>query len=325
MSARAASPDGAPTMELRPLGGSDLRVSALGLGCNNFGHIPEQDAQDIIREALDHGVTLFDTADVYASGRSEECLGRWLGPRRKDVIIATKFGHPSAAGSHRPCSAANVVASLEASLKRLRTDWIDLYQVHFPDGTTPIEATLRALDDLVRQGKVRQIGCCNFAGWQLADALWTACHHGYTSFASCQNEYNLLARGVAAEVIPAARHFRVGLLPFFPLASGLLTGKYDHDTIVADSVRTRVVRGFRERFLARNDWHVIEQLREYCRLNGRAMAEVAIAWLLAQPVVSSVIAGATHASQVRQNLRALSWQMTGQELAALDRIINCSS
>ena len=216
-------------MELRNLGRSGLRVSAVGLGCNNFGgRIDLEASRRVVHRALDLGVTLLDTADIYGNrGGSEEALGAILGERRKDVVLATKFANAmDEAGVLKGGSRRYIVSAVEASLRRLKTDWIDLYQMHVPDPLTPIEETLRALDDLVRQGKVRYLGNSNFAGWQIVEAEWTSRQAGLERFVSVQDEYSLLAREVEKEVVPAAQAYGLGFLPFFPLASGLLTGKY---------------------------------------------------------------------------------------------------
>ena len=216
-------------MQTRPLGKSDLQVSVAGLGCNNLGgRIDLEASRRVVHKALDLGITMFDTADAYGNrGGSESALGAILGARRKDVVLATKFGMSmDDAGSLKGASRSYIPRALEASLKRLQTDWIDLYQIHWPDPQTPIEQTLRALDDLVRQGKVRYIGCSNFAAWQMVEAQWTSRHHGLAAFISCQNEYSLLVRDAERELVPAMEVYGLGLLPYFPLASGLLSGKY---------------------------------------------------------------------------------------------------
>src|SRR6266702_6016587 len=216
-------------MELRNLGRSGLRVSLVGLGCNNFGGRIELEAsRKVVHKALDLGITLFDTADTYGNfGGSETCLGEILGARRKDIVLASKFGMPmNAEGTIKGASRGYIMSEVEASLKRLKTDWIDLYQLHQPDPLTPIEETLRALDDLVRHGKVRYIGCSTLPAWQVVEAQWTARHLGLHHFVSCQEEYSLLARGLGREMMPVLQRYDLGLIPFRPLADGLLTGKY---------------------------------------------------------------------------------------------------
>jgi len=280
----------------------------------------------MIHRALDVGINFFDTADIYGNYRSEECVGQSLGERRKDVILATKFGHPAGVTlPARPGGRAQVMRSAEASLKRLETDWIDLYQVHFPDPHTPIEETLMALADLVQQGKVRHVGCSNFEAWQMTDALWNSRVNQLPAFVSCQSQYNLLSRGIEREIVPAACHFGIGLLPFFPLASGLLTGKYAPTGPNASGVRSRVVRDFAGRFLSNDaQWAKIEILRAFCQARSRQLVELAIAWLLAQPVVSSVIAGATLPKQITQNMRGCDWVLNADELKEIDCALQLS-
>jgi aryl-alcohol dehydrogenase-like predicted oxidoreductase len=311
-------------MSYRRLGGSGLAVSVVGLGCNNFGaRIDEERSTEVVRAALDAGINLFDTADVYGgAGRSEEILGAALRGRRDDVLIATKFGSDmggalgedfDARGSRR-----YILRAAEASLRRLGTDWIDLYQMHRPDPATPIDETLAALDDLVRQGKVRYLGNSNFAGWQIADAAWTAQSRHSTPFISAQNEYNLIKRGVEAEVIPACERFGLGMLPFFPLASGLLSGKYRRGATAPEGSRLSHERFARR--LAEAPWDMIDALEKYAAERGRSLLDVAIGGLAAQPAVSSVIAGATTPEQVHANVAAGTWSPTPEDLTALDEI-----
>jgi 1-deoxyxylulose-5-phosphate synthase len=310
-------------VELRRLGKSGLAVSVVGLGCNNLGRpgtatADEVGTREVVDAALDSGINLFDVADVYGTprGRSEELLGEALAGRREQAIIATKFGGSmdgiaafDARGSRR-----YVRLAVEASLRRLRTDWIDLYQLHRPDPLTPVEETLSALDDLVRAGLVRYVGHSNLTGWRIADFAWTARSRGYAAPISAQNNYSLLERDVEREVVPACQRFGLGLLPYFPLASGLLTGKYTRDE--APPAGTRLAG--RERILAEAPWPRIEALRAVAEKAGVTMLDVAIGGLAAQPAVSSVIAGATTPEQVRANAAAGSWQPTPDELAAID-------
>ncbi|MFC5999139.1 aldo/keto reductase [Quadrisphaera sp. GCM10027208] len=310
-------------MTYRQLGDSGLTVSTVGLGCNNFGgRIDAERTQEVVDAAVDAGITLFDTADTYGGtpGASEELLGRALGRRRADVVVATKFGMdmgdtygaaPQARGSRR-----YVRRAVEASLRRLGTDWIDLYQLHRPDPLTPVEETLAALHELVLEGKVRYIGSSNFAGWQVVDADWTARTAGLTRFVSAQNEYSLLKRDAERELVPALERTGGGLLPFYPLASGLLTGKYRRGQ--GAPAGTRLVS--RPERLAAADFDRIEAIDRYAQERGLTMLDVAIGGLAAQPTVASVIAGATSAEQVRANVRAGSWQPTAEDLAALDEI-----
>jgi aryl-alcohol dehydrogenase-like predicted oxidoreductase len=310
-------------MEIRNLGNSGLRVSAIGLGCNNFGgRIDLEATRAVLHKAFDSGITLYDTADVYGErGGSETCMGQVMGEMRKEIVLATKFGmtmddaHEKQGGSR-----AWIMRAVEDSLRRLRTDWIDLYQFHTPDPRTPIAETLRALDDLVRQGKVRYIGCSNFAGWQVADAAWTARAEHLTPFVSCQDEYSLLVRGIEREVIPAARHFGMGLLPYFPLASGLLSGKYRRHAPLPEGARLTKTQRLADRYLTDRTWPIVEQLHAFCAARGRSLLELAFSWLLAQAPVASVIAGATQPAQIEQNVRAGGWTLSADELAEIDRM-----
>jgi aryl-alcohol dehydrogenase-like predicted oxidoreductase len=269
-------------------------------------------------------VNLFDTADIYGNpqGSSEELLGAALGDRRADVIVATKFGMDMN-GANGPDWGARgarryIHRAVEASLRRLNTDYIDLYQIHAPDPGTPVEETLNALDDLVRAGKVRYLGNSNFTGWQVADAAWTARTGNLTPFISAQNEYSLLNRDVERELTPACERFGLGLLPYFPLASGLLTGKYRRGEAAPAGTRLSADR-YTERLRGAR-WDTIEKLEAYATSRGRTMLDVAIGGLAAQPRVASVIAGATSAEQVRANVAAGAWEPTPADLAELDEI-----
>jgi aryl-alcohol dehydrogenase-like predicted oxidoreductase len=309
-------------VQQRNIGQSDLRVSVVGLGCNNFGgRIDMEATRRVVHKALDLGVTLFDTADVYGErGGSETLLGEILGPRRKDIVLATKFGLPmDAEGRLKGAARGYVMSAVEASFKRLRTDWIDLYQLHRPDPQTPIEETLRALDDLVRQGKVRHIGCSNLPAWQVVEAQWTARHHGLNAFVSSQNEYSLLVRDAERELIPALEAYGLGLLPYFPLASGLLTGKYQRALPPPQGTRLSNAR-YSERYFTDANWTRVEQLQEFCARRGRTLLDLAFGWLLSRPCLSSVIAGATKPEQVEANVRAAAWVPTSDEVAEVDRI-----
>ncbi|WP_439495498.1 aldo/keto reductase [Bosea sp. (in: a-proteobacteria)] len=310
-------------MLTRNLGRSGLRVSLVGLGCNNFGgRIDMEATRKVVDKAIDSGITLFDTADVYGNrGGSETALGELLGARRKDIVLATKFGMDmDEAGVKKGGSRRYIMAAVEASLKRLKTDWIDLYQIHRYDPLTPIEETLRTLEDLIRQGKVRYVGCSNFAPWQVADAAWTARHHQIEGFASCQDEYSLLVRGAERYLIPAAQHYGMGLLPYFPLANGLLTGKYKRNGPMPEGARmTREAQRANE-VLTDANWEKTEKLAAFCEARGKSLVELAFSWLAAQPVVSSVIAGATRPEQIEANVKAASWQLSTEELAEIDTI-----
>jgi aryl-alcohol dehydrogenase-like predicted oxidoreductase len=308
-------------MEFRRLGSSGLSVSVVGVGCNNFGRrIDASATNEVVAAALDAGINFFDTADVYGTphGASEELLGRALGRRRDEALIATKFG-ANMGGVNGPDWGGRggrwyVTRAVEASLRRLGTDRIDLYQIHVPDPDTPIEETLAVLDDLVRAGKVRYVGHSNFAGWQIADAAWTA--RGRTPFISAQNEYSLLDRAVETEVLPACQRFGLGLLPYAPLTSGLLTGKYRRGEPAPAGTRLAV----RHEFLTAAPWDTIERLAAFAEKRGLGMLDVAIGWLATRPTVASVIAGASNAEQVRANVATVAWQPTPDDLAELDEI-----
>jgi aryl-alcohol dehydrogenase-like predicted oxidoreductase len=310
-------------MEHRHVGSSGLRVSLLGLGCNNFGlRIDAEASRAVLHKALDVGITLYDTADVYGNkGASETVLGECLGPRRKDIVIATKFGSPmDASGERQGASRRYIMSAVEESLKRLRTDWIDLYQLHRPDPATPPEETLRALDDLVRQGKVRHIGCSSTQAWRLVDMQWTARHHGLNPLVACELEYSVLVRDAEQEHVPAMRAHGLGLLPYYPLASGLLSGKYRRGAPLPEGARITQGARYASRFLTETNWSRVEALEAFARARGRSLLELALGWLAAQPVVPSVIAGATSPAQVAMNVAAVGWKLAADELAEIDRI-----
>ncbi len=317
-------------MDLRNVGRSGLQVSTIGLGCNNFGgRIDLEASRPVVHAALDAGITLFDTADVYGGagiptahkGASEEVLGAILGPRRQEIVLATKFAMPmDDEGKLAGASRRYIVRAVEDSLKRLRTDWIDLYQQHQFDKKTPVEESLRAMDDLVRAGKVRYIGCSNFAAWQVADAMWTAHDRHLTPFISCQDELSLVVRGADKELLPAMTHFGLGLLPYFPLASGLLTGKYQRNAAMPEGARLTTTQRLAERYMTDTNWPQVEKLADFCAARGHTMVELAFSWLLSRGPVASVIAGATRPEQVAQNAVAGNWKLTADELAELDKI-----
>lgn len=311
-------------MEVRNLGSSGLRVSLVGLGCNNFGaRLDVEATRKVVHKALDLGITLFDTADVYGNrGGSEEQLGQVLGARRKDIVLASKFGLAmDDAGVLKGGSRHYVMRAVEDSLRRLRTDWIDLYQLHRPDPLTPIEETLGALGDLVRQGKVRYVGCSNLSAWQVVEAQWTAKHRGLDAFVSCQDEYSLLVRDLERDLMPAMQKYGLGLLPYFPLASGLLTGKYERDAPGPAGARLTDTPRFANRtYMTDANWAIVERLREFGSARGRTLLEVAMGWMAARPTVSSIIAGATRPEQLEQNVRAVDWTPTAEDMAEIDRI-----
>jgi aryl-alcohol dehydrogenase-like predicted oxidoreductase len=310
-------------MQLRNLGPSGLRVSVVGLGCNNFGGRIDLDAsRRVVHKALDLGVTLFDTADIYGNGGgSESALGEILGDRRKDIVLATKFGGVmDEARERKGASRRYVMAAVEDSLRRLKTDWIDLYQLHFPDPLTPIEETLRALDDLIRQGKVRYIGCSNLPAWQVVEAQWTAKSLGLDTFVSCQDEYSLLVRDIEQALLPAIEAYGLGLLPYFPLASGLLTGKYKRNAPAPADTRLAQWSGLADRYMTDANFTIVEKLEAFVAARGHSLLDLAFSWLAARPRVASVIAGATRPEQVQQNVKAAAWALSAEDLAEVDRL-----
>jgi aryl-alcohol dehydrogenase-like predicted oxidoreductase len=307
-------------MDYGRLGSSGLLVSKIGLGCNNFGaRIDLDQTRSVIDRALDQGVTLFDTADVYGSGTSEKFIAECLGNRRKDVIIATKLAAPMGESPYmRGTSRRYIIEAAEASLRRLKTDYIDLYQFHQPDAETPIVESLQAMDDLVRQGKVRYVGHSNFAAWQIVDAQWTARTEHLVRPISAQHEYSLLDRNVQAEVLPAARAMGLGLLPYFPLASGFLTGKYRKGAPLPEGARlTKAPAARQGRILTDRNFELLDKWEAFASERGHSMTELAFAWLLAHPEVSSVIAGATRPDQVDENVRAGNWELSREDMLAI--------
>ena len=307
-------------MQLRRLGNSGLKVSAVGLGCNNFGmRIDEKQTQVVVDAAIEAGISFFDTADVYGGTKSEEFLGKAIGKRRKDVVVATKFAMGQ--GERQGGSRRWIMQACEASLKRLGTDYIDLYQMHRYDPETPLEETLRALDDLVSQGKVRYVGNSNYMGFQVADAAWTARTGGYVPFVSAQNQYSLLERRVEHEVLPACEAFGLGFLPFFPLASGLLTGKYKRGEPPPEGTRLAAWGARGAQTLNDRNFEKVEKLEGWARDRNRSILELAFAWLLGYPVVSSVIAGATSPEQIRSNAATAEWALTPDEVEEVGKLI----
>ena len=310
-------------MDYQRLGHSGLWVSAVGIGCNNFGaKCDEAATRAVVHACLDAGITLFDTADMYGNrGGSETLLGRILGHHRKDIVLASKFGLPMGEGPYLNGAGRHyIMRAVEDSLRRLRTDHLDLYQVHRPDPATPIEETLRALDDLVRDGKVRYVGCSNFAGWRLAEAEWAARAGGTVRFISAQNEYSLVDRRIEGELVPAANAYGVGILPYFPLANGLLTGKYQRNHAMPDGARMTERPTRAEEVLTDRNWTIAEKVADYAAARGHSLLEAAIGWLASQDHVPSVIAGATTAEQVAQNAAAADWRMTAEEIADINAL-----
>ena len=313
-------------MEYRNLGQSGLQVSSVGLGCNNFGMLMnQQQTNSVVASALDEGITLFDTADIYGGkGKSETQLGKALGKGRNRAIIATKFGNPMGDGPYETgASRHHIMRSVEASLMRLGTDYIDLYQIHKPDPATPIEETLRAMDDLVREGKVRYIGCSNFTGWELVEAQWASKSSGRSYFVSAQNRYSLLSRDIEQDLIPAAEKYGVGILPFFPLESGLLTGKYKLDQAPKKGTRWHAWKDrgpMADAFWSQDHFKQVDALQTLCDQYEHTLLELAFGWLLNSSCVSSVIAGATKPAQVRENVKAAEFSPEADEMVEVDKI-----
>jgi aryl-alcohol dehydrogenase-like predicted oxidoreductase len=313
-------------VRFRQLGRSGLTVSVIGLGCNNFGgeghsesvavygSLDFERTRAVVEAALDAGINFFDTADTYGKGGSERFLGEILKDRRDDVVIATKWGHgapPEVAWGSRPY----IRTSVEASLRRLQTDYIDLYQLHWPDPKTPLAETLGALDELVREGKVRYIGSSHLEAWEIVDADWIARSNGFERLISSQSHYNLLERSVERELIPASLRVGVGLLPYFPLASGLLTGKYRRGTTAPAGARLA------DRDVPEETYDRLEALERFAVERGHTLLELAIAWLIARPSVASVITGATKPDQIKANVAAAEWDLSPDDLVALETVI----
>ena len=310
-------------MEYRSLGNSGLQVSVVGLGCNNFGgRVDAAGTAAVIDRCIDMGITLFDTADLYGGGKSEEFMGPALKQHRRNIVIATKAAGPMGEGPYwRGLSRKYLIEAVDASLRRLDTDYIDLFQVHFPDPKTPIEETLRTLDDIVRSGKGRYIGNSNFFGWQVVEADWIARTEHLTRFISAQNEYNLLQRNVETELAPAITKYGLGLLPYFPLASGFLTGKYRPNEAPPEGTRLGNPNSPFGRVLNEGNFDMLMKLEKFAEDRGHTMIELAFSWLASKPYVGSVIAGATKPEQVEMNAKAADWHLTDEEFAEVDEIM----
>lgn len=310
-------------MEYRRLGRSGLLVSAVGLGTNNFGgRTDEAGSCRVLDQALESGINFIDTANIYGRGASERIIGTWMKGKREKVLIATKWGKPMRPGPYgMGSSRLHIIQEVEASLQRLKTDYIDLYQQHDPDPQTPIEETLRALDDLVSQGKVRYIGTSNFAGWQIADSQWAAKHMGSVSFISEQPYYNILKRDVEKEITTACAAYGVSLIPFYPLEGGLLTGKYKRGEPAPAGTRLAgSSAASRERAMSPHNFDRVEKLQDLAQKHEKGLTELAIAWLLANPQVGSVIAGATKPEQVIENVKAAGWKVSAEVIKQIDTI-----
>ena len=309
-------------MEFRRLGNSGLKVSEIGLGGNNFGNrADEQTSINIINHALELGINFIDTAELYTQGRSEEIVGKAIKRKRLQVIIATKFGYPRDVGPNEQGGSRNyIMKAVDSSLRRLNTDYIDLYYIHFADTETPIEETLRALDDLVRAGKVRYIGCSNFNAWQLCEAMWTSKLYNLESFVAVQPRYNLLDRSIEREMVPCCQAYGVGVIPWGPLASGFLTGKYRRGQEIPADVRLANPMSIYADILNDANFDKLAKLEAFAEKCGHSVGELAIAWLLSHPWLGSVIAGAMNIEQLSANTAAVSWKLTPEDTVQLDKI-----
>jgi len=318
-------------VEYRNLGRSGLKVSVIGLGTHYFGWLHDEATSiAVIKRAMDDGITFIDTADVYDMGRSEEFVGKAIKGRRSDLVLATKFGWPMGGGpsgapvdprpNARGGSRHYVMSAAEASLKRLHTDYIDLYQIHFPDPTTPIEETLRALDDLVRAGKVRYVGCSNFAAWQVSEAMWTSRVNNLHAFATAQPLYNILQRQIEQELVPCCEAHGIGIIPWGPLAGGFLTGKYRRDQPPPANTLLATKPMAYDRIMTDGNWAKLAKLEAFAVKRGHTIGELAIAWLLAHPWLCSVIAGASRPDQLQEHIAAAAWTLNPEELRELDKI-----
>ncbi len=309
-------------MEYRNIGSSDLQVSVVGLGCNNFGmRIDADAAKVVVDKALDLGVNFFDTAEMYGMGASEEMLGAALGDRRGDAIIATKFGMPSAEmTSPGSGSREYITSALDNSLKRLGTDYVDLYMVHFPDPDTPAEETARVLDDLVNEGKIRYAGISNVSAAQIQEAHDVTNANGLASYISVENEWSLVERAIESEVAPASLGCGYGILPYFPLAGGFLTGKYRQGEEMPDGSRFKegMLAGLAGKYVNDRNWGILQSAEEFASANGHSVLDLAMSWLLSREGVPSVISGATRPDQVESNVAAASWTLSADDLAAIN-------
>jgi aryl-alcohol dehydrogenase-like predicted oxidoreductase len=311
-------------MEKRSLGVQGLEASVVGLGCNNFGmKIDLAATRAVLDTAIDAGINFFDTADIYGNKQSEDFIGQVLGPRRKNIVLATKFGGAgwmNRKSGQRWGTREYIVQCLEDSLRRLRTDWIDLYQYHFPDPATPLEETLAALDEVLRQGKVRAIGSSNLSGEQIAQTEAYSAQHKSARFVTAQNEWSLLKRDIERDVIPACDRYQVGQLPFFPLASGMLTGKYHRGVELVAGSRLATF-DFAKPLASDDNFTKIEALQSFARKRGHTLLELAMSWLTSHPCVTSVIAGATTPEQVRANATAANWKLSAAEMAEVNALV----
>lgn len=312
-------------MEYKNLGASGLKVSLCGLGTNNFGMLmsDQNKVNDVVNKALDLGINLFDTANIYGGqGTSEKMLSEALGSNRRDVIVATKFcGQMGDGPNDKGGSRGHIMKAVEDSLHRLNTDYIDLYQFHFPDPSTPIEETMEALTCLVRSGKVRYIGHSNFSGWQIAEAHFLAKENNFVPFVSAQNAFSLIDRRAEHEVVPAAERFGLGILPYFPLASGMLTGKYKRGEAAPEGTRLAAMGDRLGDNMSDRNFDIVEKLTDFAESNGHTILELAFGWLASQDAVSSVIAGATRPEQLEQNAKAVEWKLTKDDFKAVKKLL----
>jgi aryl-alcohol dehydrogenase-like predicted oxidoreductase len=308
-------------VEYRNLGNSGLQVSVVGLGCNNFGmRLDAAGTKEVVDKCIDMGITFFDTADVYGRGLSEEYLGAALKTHRRNVVIATKSVSPMGEGPYwSGASRKYLMDAVDECLRRLGTDYIDLYQMHRFDSRTPIDETLRALDDMVRSGKVRYIGSSNYSGWQVVEAAWVAKTEHLTPFITAQNQYSLLERGVERELVPACEKYGVSILPYFPLASGFLTGKYRQGEAAPEGARLSGPMG--GRVLTERNFETLGKLEAFAQERGHTILELAIGWLASKPYIGSVIAGATKPEQVEANAKAAAWKLADEEMKQVDEIM----
>ena len=310
-------------MEYRRLGSSGLQVSAVGLGTNNFGsRMEEKSSIDLVHHALDIGVNFIDTANIYGTSLSEQYIGKAIKEIRDKLVIATKVSGPRGEGPNdKGVSRAHIMHEVENSLTRLQTDYIDLYQMHWWFADTPIEETLRALDDLVRQGKVRYIGCSNYTAWQICEAIWTSRMLHLEPFVSVQPEWSMLNREIEQELVPFSKAYNIGILPYFPLASGFLTGKYRRGDAIPEGTRFHKVPRIAEQTLIDRNFDILERVEKFAAERGYPMVELAFAWLLYNQQVSSVIAGASTPEQLDANAKAAELHLTAEEMEKLDSIL----
>jgi aryl-alcohol dehydrogenase-like predicted oxidoreductase len=310
-------------VKYRSLGNTGLKISEIGLGGNTFGLFDQSQAISIIQNALDQGINFIDTADAYNKGRSEEIIGKAIKSRRSEAIVATKFSGPTAEGvNDRGASRYHILQAVDASLKRLDTEYIDLYYLHRPDATTPISETLRTLDDLIHAGKVRYIGCSNFKAWQIADAYRVSENHDFERFAVLQSQYNLLERGIESEVVPCCQHYGMAIIPWSPLAGGFLSGKYRANETLPPGARLTAVNAISKSILTKANFESLQKLQVIAKNSNHSTLELAIGWLLSQKWIASVIIGTTSMEQLNTNAAAAKVELASDEMAALNGLLN---